>query len=112
MPHPIPLELNRKLGSQCGPVRAKEELVASPKLSVIIPVHNESANIAPLCARLVPVLNRITSMWEVIFIDDGSRDDTLERIKRLSHDEPRIGAVSFSRNFGKEVAIAAGLNHA
>jgi glycosyltransferase involved in cell wall biosynthesis len=86
--------------------------VASPKLSVIIPVHNESANIAPLCDRLLPVLNRITSMWEIIFVDDGSRDDTLERIRAVSRTEPRIGAVSFSRNFGKETAIAAGLDHA
>jgi glycosyltransferase involved in cell wall biosynthesis len=86
--------------------------VASPKLSVIIPVHNESANIRPLCERLVPVLNRITSIWEVIFVDDGSRDDSLGAIREVSRTEPRIGAVSFSRNFGKEIAIAAGLDHA
>jgi len=86
--------------------------VASPKLSVIIPVHNESANIAPLCERLLPVLNRITSAWEVIFVDDGSRDDTLALIKVHSMKDPRIGAVSFSRNFGKEIAIAAGIDHA
>ncbi|HZH53224.1 MAG TPA: glycosyltransferase family 2 protein [Microvirga sp.] len=86
--------------------------MASPELSVIIPVHNESANIAPLCERLFPVLNRITSVWEVVFVDDGSRDDTLERVRNLSRTEPRIGAVSFSRNFGKEIAIAAGLDHA
>ncbi|WP_324617326.1 glycosyltransferase family 2 protein [Microvirga alba] len=86
--------------------------MASPKLSVIIPVHNESANIAPLCERLLPVLNRITSIWDVVFVDDGSRDDTLEIIKTISMTEPRIGAVSFSRNFGKEIAIAAGLDHA
>ncbi|WP_246179945.1 glycosyltransferase family 2 protein [Microvirga thermotolerans] len=86
--------------------------MASPELSVIIPVHNESANIAPLCGRLLPVLNRITARWEVIFVDDGSRDDTMDRIRSLSQGEPRIGAVSFSRNFGKEVAIAAGLDHA
>lgn len=86
--------------------------MASPKLSVIIPVHNESANIAPLCDRLLPVLNRITSVWDLVFVDDGSRDDTLEIIKSISKTEPRIGAVSFSRNFGKEIAIAAGLDHA
>ena len=86
--------------------------MASPKLSVIIPVHNESANIAPLCERLLPVLNRITSAWEVIFVDDGSRDDTLALIKVHSMKDPRIGAVSFSRNFGKEIAIAAGIDHA
>ena len=86
--------------------------MASPKLSVIIPVHNESANIAPLCERLLPVLNRITPDWEVVFVDDGSRDDTLDIVKDVSRTEPRIGAVSFSRNFGKEIAIAAGLDHA
>ena len=86
--------------------------MASPKLSVVIPVHNESANIAPLCERLLPVLSEITSIWEVIFVDDGSLDDTLDLIKAQSLKEPRIGAVSFSRNFGKEIAIAAGLDHA
>jgi polyisoprenyl-phosphate glycosyltransferase len=85
--------------------------VASPKLSVIIPVHNESANIAPLCERLLPILDRITSTWEVVFVDDGSRDDTLDIIRGISRTEPRIGAISFSRNFGKEIAIAAGLDH-
>jgi polyisoprenyl-phosphate glycosyltransferase len=86
--------------------------VASPKLSVIIPVHNESANVRPLCERLLPVLNRIGLAWEVVFVDDGSRDDTLDIIRSMSKTEPRIGAVSFSRNFGKEIAIAAGLDHA
>jgi polyisoprenyl-phosphate glycosyltransferase len=85
--------------------------VASPNLSVIIPVHNESANIAPLCERLLPILDRITSTWEVVFVDDGSRDDTLDIIRGISRTEPRIGAISFSRNFGKEIAIAAGLDH-
>jgi polyisoprenyl-phosphate glycosyltransferase len=90
----------------------KDYCVASPKLSVVIPVHNESDNIAPLCDRLLPVLNRITSIWEILFVDDGSRDDTLARVKEMSLKEPRIGAVSLSRNFGKEIAIAAGLDHA
>jgi len=86
--------------------------VASPKLSVIIPVHNESANIGPLCERLFPVLERTGLSWEAVFVDDGSRDDTLDVIRSLSRMEPRVGAISFSRNFGKEIAIAAGLDHA
>ncbi|WP_134497578.1 glycosyltransferase family 2 protein [Microvirga pakistanensis] len=86
--------------------------MASPKLSVIIPVHNESANIGPLCERLFPVLERTGLSWEVVFVDDGSRDETLDVIRSLSRTEPRIGALSFSRNFGKEIAIAAGLDHA
>jgi polyisoprenyl-phosphate glycosyltransferase len=90
----------------------KDYCVASPKISVIVPVHNESQNISPLCDALIPVLNRISSLWELIFVDDGSQDDTLARIRDKNKEEPRISAVSFSRNFGKEVAIAAGLDHA
>jgi glycosyltransferase involved in cell wall biosynthesis len=90
----------------------KDVCVASPELSVVVPVYNEASNVGPLCARLVPVLDRIARSWEVVFVDDGSADDTLARIRDLSAGDPRIGAVSFSRNFGKEIAIAAGLDHA
>ena len=86
--------------------------MASPELSLIIPVHNEGPNIRPLCARVVPVLERITPQWEIVFVDDGSTDDTLARIKAEGRAEARIGAVSLSRNFGKEIALAAGLDHA
>ena len=86
--------------------------MASPEISLIIPVHNEASNIGPLCARVVPVLDRITAAWEIVFVDDGSADDTLDRIKAESRAEPRIGAVALSRNFGKEIALAAGLDHA
>jgi glycosyltransferase involved in cell wall biosynthesis len=84
----------------------------SPELSVVIPVFNEGVNIGPLCARITSVLERITSRWEIVFVDDGSADDTLQRIRAESTRDPRIGAVSFSRNFGKEIALAAGLDHA
>ena len=84
----------------------------TPELSVVVPVFNESANIEPLCDRLVPILERVAASWEVVFVDDGSEDDTLLAIRARNAAEPRIGAVSFSRNFGKEVAIAAGLDHA
>jgi glycosyltransferase involved in cell wall biosynthesis len=90
----------------------KERSVASPELSVVIPVFNEGSNIGPLCARVISVLDRITSNWEIVFVDDGSADDTLDRIRAAAAGEPRIAGVSFSRNFGKEIAIAAGLDHA
>jgi glycosyltransferase involved in cell wall biosynthesis len=81
------------------------------ELSIVIPVLNEGPNVAPLCARLRPVLDRISPAWEIVFVDDGSGDDTIARIGEENRRDPRIGAVSFSRNFGKEIAIAAGLDH-
>jgi polyisoprenyl-phosphate glycosyltransferase len=82
------------------------------ELSVISPVFNESANIDPLVQRLLPVLMRCVESFEIIFVDDGSTDDTLERLRAAHRADTRIRAISLSRNFGKEIAIAAGLDHA
>ena len=82
------------------------------EISVVVPVYREADNVAPLCRRLVPVLERITPDFEILFIDDGSTDGTLAAIAAENARDPRIHAVSFSRNFGKEIAIAAGLDHA
>jgi glycosyltransferase involved in cell wall biosynthesis len=81
-------------------------------LSVIVPVYNEAENLVPLLARLRPVLERETQNFEVIFVDDGSSDGGLDEIKRFHAEDPRLRAVSLSRNFGKEIAIAAGLDAA
>lgn len=83
-----------------------------PVLSVVVPVFNEADNIAPLLERLTPVLDGLGLPWEAIFIDDGSRDATLARVRAAHDADPRIRALAFSRNFGKEIAIAAGLDHA
>lgn len=84
----------------------------SVELSVIAPVFNEGQNVDALIARLIPVLEGIVTSFEVIFVDDGSSDDTFERIRRFASADPRIRAVAFSRNFGKEIALAAGIDHA
>ncbi len=82
------------------------------EISVITPVYNESNNIEALLTRLVPVLERCAASFEIIFVDDGSTDDTLDCLRAAHHTDPRIRAISLSRNFGKEIAIAAGLDHA
>jgi glycosyltransferase involved in cell wall biosynthesis len=82
-----------------------------PELSVIVPAFNEGPNVNLLMDRLRPILDRAVSGWEVVFVDDGSRDDTLDRIRSLAAADGRIRAISFSRNFGKEIALAAGLDH-
>lgn len=82
------------------------------ELSVVVPVFNEARNLKPLIEALRPVLDRETTGWEVVFVDDGSADDSLAVMRELNQADPRLRAVSFSRNFGKEIAIAAGLDHA
>jgi polyisoprenyl-phosphate glycosyltransferase len=85
---------------------------ARPELSVVVPVFNEADNILPLLDRLLPVLGRCAASFEVVFIDDGSTDGTLDLLRRANAEDRRVRAVSFSRNFGKEIAIAAGLDDA
>ncbi len=81
-------------------------------MSVVIPVFNEERGLDQLVARLVPALEAIGTDFEVIFVDDGSRDRTLERLRRLHHADPRLKALALSRNFGKEIAVTAGLRAA
>lgn len=83
-----------------------------PGLSIVIPVLNEERGVAPLLARLKAVLEEIGLAYEIIFVDDGSTDATMARLKEHNERDPRIKAVSLSRNFGKEVAVAAGLRYA
>ncbi|HET6374973.1 MAG TPA: glycosyltransferase family 2 protein [Methylocella sp.] len=86
--------------------------LARPEISAVVPVYNESQCIAALVERLVPVLERCTASFEIIFVDDGSTDGTLSQLRAAHRGDGRIRALSLSRNFGKEVAIAAGLDHA
>ncbi len=82
------------------------------ELSLVIPAFNEGRNLGPLIDRIIPVLDGISDDWELIFVDDGSSDDTLAWIMAAHQKDKRVRGVSFSRNFGKEIAIAAGLDAA
>ena len=86
--------------------------MAGAELSVVAPVYNEADNLRPLLDRLIPVLESCARSFEVIFVDDGSIDHTLEILRKAHDADPRIRAIALSRNFGKEIAIAAGLDHA
>ncbi|MGQ7848578.1 glycosyltransferase family 2 protein [Granulosicoccus sp. 3-233] len=87
-------------------------MTTQSQLTVVVPAYNESANIKPLMKALVPVLEGLGLSWNIIFVDDGSKDDTVGQIEDLHAAEARVGLLSFSRNFGKEIAIAAGLQRA
>lgn len=79
-------------------------------LSVIIPAYNESQNIRRTFFAVKDVLNNSSIPFEILFVDDGSKDDTWLQIYHLSQSNPEVRGLSFSRNFGKESAIFAGLS--
>lgn len=82
------------------------------KLSIVVPAFNEEDNLRTLHARLSRVASSCTDDYEIIFVDDGSRDRTLELARELAAEDPRVRYVSFSRNFGHEAASTAGLDRA
>lgn len=82
-------------------------------LSIVIPTFNEEGNIEILYSKLVESLTPLElDEFEFIFVDDGSQDRSLEIVKKLSIDDPRVKYISFSRNFGHQPALKAGLDHA
>lgn len=83
-----------------------------PEISIVVPVYNEEAGLPAFWARLTPVLDSLACRAEVIFVDDGSGDGTLAQLLSLRHLDARVRIVSLSRNFGKEIALTAGLDHA
>ena len=86
------------------------------ELSLIIPVKDEEEAIGVFLARVVPVLEKLDDpaarSFEIIFVDDGSSDRTLDLIREAHARDPRIRGLSLSRNFGKEAALSAGLDRA
>ncbi|HZX74038.1 MAG TPA: glycosyltransferase family 2 protein, partial [Cyclobacteriaceae bacterium] len=81
-----------------------------PALSVIIPVYNEEKNIDPLYQRLLAVVTSLSMPYEFIFVNDGSADATLDRVKDLIAENGSVKYIDLSRNFGHQVAVTAGLN--
>ncbi len=82
------------------------------RLSVVVPCHNEQAVLATLHAELSERIPPLVAEYELVFVDDGSRDATLDLLRQLAALDEHVRFVSFSRNFGKEAAIFAGLREA
>lgn len=82
-----------------------------PLLSIVVPVYNERQVLAEFHRRLAAVLDGIGSRAEILYVDDGSRDESSELIAALQTADARVAVIRLSRNFGKEIAITAGLDH-
>jgi glycosyltransferase involved in cell wall biosynthesis len=82
-----------------------------PDISVVLPAHNEAGNIGPMAAALAELLKPF-GRFEIVFIDDGSSDGTLTAIRAAAATEPCVRYLSFTRNFGHQAALRAGLQYA
>jgi dolichol-phosphate mannosyltransferase len=83
-----------------------------PELSVVIPVFNEQENLASLHSRLTATLAPTGMSYEIIFVDDGSRDGSVALLRQLAGEDAHVLVVELARNFGHQVAISAGLDYA
>ncbi|CAK8724169.1 MAG: Glycosyltransferase involved in cell wall bisynthesis [Candidatus Electronema aureum] len=82
------------------------------KLSVVIPIYNEEENINPLYEELKAVLNSLEHDHEIVFVDDGSSDTSLELLEKIQQKDSKVVVVSFRRNFGQTAAMSAGFDYA
>ncbi len=83
-----------------------------PELSVVAPVLNEEANIPELHRRLLATVQTTGPSFEILYVDAGSSDGSLEILRDLAVADPRVALLAFSRNFGHQIALSAGLDHA
>ncbi len=82
------------------------------ELSIVVPMRNEAVALNALFERLIPAIERLQMSYEIICIDDGSTDGTLARLLQFREQYPQVRILSLSRNFGKDVALSAGIEHA
>jgi glycosyltransferase involved in cell wall biosynthesis len=83
-----------------------------PLLSVVVPVYNEAANVAAFLSRVLPLLNSLNHDFELLFVDDGSRDDTADQLADTARACSSVRLLRLSRNFGHQAALVAGLANA
>jgi glycosyltransferase involved in cell wall biosynthesis len=101
-----------KLNDVPGVNQSKETGATGCYISIVAPAYNEFENIMPFYERMKNVLDQITENWEIVCVNDGSRDNTLAELLRFSKMDKRFKVIDLSRNFGKEVALTAGLDYA
>ena len=81
-------------------------------VSIVIPIYNEAPNVAPLYRAVKSIIKKLPQSFELIFVDDGSSDDSVKRIKRVARQDKEVRVVELARNFGKEIAVTAGIHAA
>ncbi|HVT90882.1 MAG TPA: glycosyltransferase family 2 protein [Tepidisphaeraceae bacterium] len=80
-------------------------------ISVVVPIFNEQENLPELRRRMTAALDSTGESWELVLVNDGSRDSSPQMIKQFNSEDPRIKLVDLSRNFGHQPAVTAGIHH-
>ena len=81
-------------------------------ISIVIPIYNEAPNVTPLYRAVKEIIKKLPQSFELIFVDDGSSDDSVRRIKQVAKKDKEVRVVELARNFGKEIAVTAGIHAA
>lgn len=81
-------------------------------VSIVVPLYNEEDNVEPLYKEIAEVMDAQPLRYEVIFIDDGSHDETIKRMRAVAGSDPRVTLLEFTKNFGQTASTAAGIDHA
>ena len=106
------------MSTDFSPVEAQQALAAgpqavrNPQVSVLVPVYNEEESLPALYDKLVSSLDKLGRSWEVVLVDDGSRDRSWELLTEMAAKDKRLHCVRFVRNFGQTAALAAGIDFA
>ena len=87
-------------------------LIKEVKISVVACVYNEEKNIEEFNQRMIRVLNKLNVPFEIIYVDDGSTDNSYKLLNKFTSERPEIKVIKFTRNFGQHVAATAGFDHA
>lgn len=101
-----------RVTTERGPAHAAPPSGIRPKVSVIVPLYNEQESVRPLYAAIVQSLGELAIPYEMVFVDDGSVDKTVEIVRDLARIDSRLKLVKFRRNYGQTPAMAAGIEYA
>jgi dolichol-phosphate mannosyltransferase len=93
-------------------VRQAEARAVKVAHSVVAPVYNEGESLAEFYARVAATLDGLGAPWELVLVNDGSKDESLEVMRRLAEADPRVKVIDFARNFGHQIAVTAGMDYA
>jgi dolichol-phosphate mannosyltransferase len=87
-------------------------MVTERSISIVVPCFNEQENIQALHGRIVAVMDQVTTDWELVFVDNGSRDESRQTFAELAAHDPHVTVLSLSRNFGSQAAYSSGIEYA